>query len=71
MNFHFWELEALRGATIGEGQYEKWHRERIGKILGSSMRDTILLGQELKQHNMTKSSKLSEELLQKISWRRK
>ena len=45
--------------------------ERVGRILGSSMRDTILLGHELQQHNMTKSSKLSEELLQKIRWRRK
>ncbi len=35
------------------------------------MRNTIQLGHELQKHNMTKNSKLSEELLQKIRCRRK
>ena len=35
------------------------------------MRDTIDLARELHHHKMSKVSKLSEELLQKIRWRRK
>ncbi len=71
MNFPFSEIEALTRATFGHGEYDKWHMERIGRILGLSMRYTIIICHELQQHNMTKSSKLSEELLQKIRWRRK
>ena len=71
MSFHYSEIEALAGATIGQHPNIKWYNEREGRILASSMRDTIELGQELQQHNMRKDSKLSEELLQKIRWRRK
>ena len=71
MSFRFSEIEALAGATIGQHLKKRWHMERDGRILGSSMRDTILLGHELQQHNMTKGCKLSEELLEKIRWPRK
>ena len=59
MNFPFSEIEALAEATIGQHKNDKWYMERVGRILGSSMRDTIILGHELQQHKMTKSSKLS------------
>ena len=71
MSFHYSEIEALAEATIGQRHNIRWHMEREGRILASSMRDTIELGKELQQYNMTKNSKLSEELLQKIRWRRK
>ncbi len=71
MSFHYSEIEELAVATIGQRQNIRWHMERKGRILASSMRDTIELGQALQQHNIRKGSKLSEELLQKIRWRRK
>ena len=71
MSFRFSEIEALARATIGQPLNKSWHMERAARILGSSMRDTILLVHELQEHNMTKGSKLSEDLLQKIRWHRK
>ena len=71
MSFSISEIQTLAEATIGQRKNERWHWERLGRILASSMRDTIELGQELQQHNMTKDSKLSEALLDKIRWRRK
>ena len=71
MYFHFSEIEALAGATIGQQRNKRWHMEREGRLLGSCMMDTIQLRNELQQHNMTKGCKLSEELLEKIRWRRK
>ena len=68
--FHFSEIESLAADTIGQRLNDRWEKERLGRILASSMRDTIELGHELQQHNMTKSSKLSEKLLKKIRWRR-
>ena len=59
MSFHYSEIEALAGATIGQHHNIRWYNEREGRILASSMRDTIELGHGLKQHNMTKSFNLS------------
>ena len=69
-NFQFSEIESLAADTFGQRLNDRWEKERLGRILASSMRDTIELGHELPQHNMTKSSKLSEKLLKKIRWRR-
>ena len=71
MSFCLSEIEALARATIGQHLNPRWHTEREGRIFGSSMRDTIQLGRELERHNSLKSSKLSEELLMQIRWRRR
>ncbi len=71
MNFQFSEIEYLADATIGQHRNHVWHSEKIGRILASSMRDTIELGHELLEHNSKKSSKLPAELLDKIRFRRR
>ena len=71
MNFQFSEIESLAAATIGQHRNHVWHLERIGRILASSMRDTIELGHELLANNSNKSSKLPAELLDKIRFRRR
>ena len=55
MKFTFSEIEALAEATHGQRQNNRWHMERVGRILGSSMRDTFELGHELLEHNMNRS----------------
>ena len=71
MSFCLSEIEDLARATIGQHLNPRWHTGREGRILGSSMRDTIQLGRELERHNCSKSSKLSEDLLMQIRWRRR
>jgi len=71
MSYHYSEIEALAAATLGQHLNKKWHVEREGRILASSMRDTIELGHDLQHHILKKGAKLSEDLLQKIRWRRK
>ena len=71
MSFHFSEIEALAAATNGQHRNNRWHTERLGRILASSMRDTIELGHALEKHNRSKRAKLSEQLLKQIRWRRR
>ncbi len=69
-SFQFSEIVSLATATIGQSQNERWKMERNGRILASSIRDTIELGQELKQANMMQCPKYSADVLKKIRWRR-
>ena len=71
MKFPFSEIEALAEATHGQRQNNRWYMERVGRILGSSMRDRIELGHELLEQTSNIRSKLPAELLDKIRFRRR
>ncbi len=71
MKFTFSEIEALAEATHGQRQNNRWYMERVGRILGTSMRYRIELGHELLEQTSNIRSKLPAELLDKIRFRRR
>ena len=66
MSYHYSEIEALAAATLGQHLNKKWHVEREGRILASSMRDTIELGHDLQHHILKKGSKLQKSCFRKL-----